>query len=152
MFCSGCLWWLCSGWLFVAQNHSSHSVLYICVMPVHWCCLQWVICSDVVVAQNHSSHSVLYICVMTVHCYLQWVVGSDVVVAQNHGNLCVWYNIDAPERVTLFPIKVSASVHTLCPDCLNLLTLDSSVMFQSTVSPLPWHSLCLCTFCITSSK
>ncbi|KAI0233465.1 hypothetical protein LSAT2_016275, partial [Lamellibrachia satsuma] len=37
--------------------------------------------------------------------YVQWVLGSDVVVAQNHGNLCVWYNIDAPERVTLFPIK-----------------------------------------------
>ena len=37
---------------------------------------------------------------------LQWVPGSDVVVAQNRGNLCVWYNIDAPERVTMFPIKV----------------------------------------------
>ena len=85
-------------------------------------------------------------------CCLQWVVGSDVVVAQNHGNLCVWYNIDAPERVTLFPIKVSASVHTLCPDRLNELTLDSSVMLQSTVSSRSWHSLCLRTFDITSSK
>jgi len=37
---------------------------------------------------------------------LQWVPGSDVVVAQNRGNLCVWYNIDAAERVTMFPIKV----------------------------------------------
>ena len=27
------------------------------------------------------------------------------VVAQNRGNLCVWYNIDAPERVTMFPMK-----------------------------------------------
>ena len=35
----------------------------------------------------------------------QWVPGSDVVVAQNRGNLCVWYNIDAPERVTMFPMK-----------------------------------------------
>ena len=30
---------------------------------------------------------------------------SDVVVAQNRENLCVWYNVDAPERVTMFPIK-----------------------------------------------
>ncbi|KAK3091661.1 hypothetical protein FSP39_021624, partial [Pinctada imbricata] len=37
--------------------------------------------------------------------YVQWVPSSDVVVAQNRGNLCVWYNIDAPERVTMFPIK-----------------------------------------------
>lgn len=27
------------------------------------------------------------------------------VVAQSLNNLCVWYNIDTPERVTLFPIK-----------------------------------------------
>lgn len=39
--------------------------------------------------------------------YVQWVPGSDVVVAQNRGNLCVWYTIDSPERVTMFPIKVS---------------------------------------------
>ncbi|KAG8430927.1 hypothetical protein GDO86_019734 [Hymenochirus boettgeri] len=37
--------------------------------------------------------------------YVQWVPGSDVVVAQNRSNLCVWYNIDSPERVTMFPIK-----------------------------------------------
>ncbi|XP_071116630.1 intraflagellar transport protein 172 homolog isoform X1 [Haliotis cracherodii] len=37
--------------------------------------------------------------------YVQWVPSSDVVVAQNRGNLCVWYNIDAPERVTMFPLK-----------------------------------------------
>lgn len=36
----------------------------------------------------------------------QWVPLSDVVVAQNTDNLCVWYNIDMPERVTMFPIKV----------------------------------------------
>uniref|UniRef100_A0A8D0F765 IFT80/172/WDR35 TPR domain-containing protein n=1 Tax=Strix occidentalis caurina TaxID=311401 RepID=A0A8D0F765_STROC len=27
------------------------------------------------------------------------------VVAQNRNSLCVWYNIDAPERVTMFPLK-----------------------------------------------
>ncbi|XP_048371540.1 intraflagellar transport protein 172 homolog [Sphaerodactylus townsendi] len=37
--------------------------------------------------------------------YVQWVPGSDVVVAQNRNSLCVWYNIDTPERVTMFPIK-----------------------------------------------
>ena len=38
-------------------------------------------------------------------CVRQWVPGSDVVVAQSQTNLCIWYNIDAPERVTMFPIK-----------------------------------------------
>ncbi|XP_043216719.1 intraflagellar transport protein 172 homolog isoform X2 [Amphibalanus amphitrite] len=37
--------------------------------------------------------------------FVQWVPGSDVVVAQSQTNLCIWYNIDAPERVTMFPIK-----------------------------------------------
>eukprot|EP00049_Salpingoeca_infusionum_P011387 m.198132 g.198132 ORF g.198132 m.198132 type:complete len:1733 (+) comp14914_c0_seq4:203-5401(+) len=37
--------------------------------------------------------------------YVQWVPGSDVVVAQNRKNLCVWYSIDHPERVTSFEIK-----------------------------------------------
>lgn len=37
--------------------------------------------------------------------YVQWVPGSDIVVAQNRGNLCVWYNIEAPQKVTMFSIK-----------------------------------------------
>jgi intraflagellar transport protein 172 len=37
--------------------------------------------------------------------YVQWVPDSDVVVAQNRGDLCVWYSIDAPDRVTIVPIK-----------------------------------------------
>mmetsp|Transcript_26671 Transcript_26671/g.67756 ORF Transcript_26671/g.67756 Transcript_26671/m.67756 type:complete len:1759 (-) Transcript_26671:158-5434(-) len=37
--------------------------------------------------------------------YVQWVPDSDVVVAQNRGNLCVWYSINAPDRVTLHEIK-----------------------------------------------
>merc|ERR1719409_2087099 len=37
--------------------------------------------------------------------YVQWVPGSDVVVAQNRGQLCVWYSIEAPDRVTLHEIK-----------------------------------------------
>lgn len=42
--------------------------------------------------------------------YVQWVPGSDVVVAQNRSNLCVWYNIDSPEKVTMLPLKVGRSV------------------------------------------
>ncbi|CAG0880914.1 unnamed protein product [Cyprideis torosa] len=37
--------------------------------------------------------------------FVSWVFGSDVVVAQNRDNLCVWYNIESPERVTVVPIK-----------------------------------------------
>lgn len=37
--------------------------------------------------------------------YVQWVPNSDVVVAQNRSELCVWYNIDSPDRVTVVPIK-----------------------------------------------
>lgn len=37
--------------------------------------------------------------------YVQWVPNSDVVVAQNRNNLCVWYNILAPDQVTIQTIK-----------------------------------------------
>ncbi|KAJ3205663.1 hypothetical protein HDU82_005043 [Entophlyctis luteolus] len=37
--------------------------------------------------------------------YVQWVPNSDVVVAQSRNNLCIWYAIESPERVTIFPIK-----------------------------------------------
>eukprot|EP01041_Mallomonas_annulata_P001132 gene1132-2194_t len=37
--------------------------------------------------------------------YVQWVPNSDVVVAQNRNNLCVWYNIHAPDQITNQPIK-----------------------------------------------
>ena len=37
--------------------------------------------------------------------YVQWVPNSDVVVAQNRSSLCVWYNISAPDQVTLHSIK-----------------------------------------------
>uniref|UniRef100_A0A668A2T2 Intraflagellar transport protein 172 homolog n=1 Tax=Myripristis murdjan TaxID=586833 RepID=A0A668A2T2_9TELE len=37
--------------------------------------------------------------------YVQWVPGSDVVVAQNRGNLCIWYSIDSPDTITMFPLK-----------------------------------------------
>ncbi|XP_041357336.1 intraflagellar transport protein 172 homolog isoform X2 [Gigantopelta aegis] len=50
--------------------------------------------------ESQQKNSILNYC-----SYVQWVPGSDVVVAQNRGSLCVWYNIDSPERVTMFPIK-----------------------------------------------
>merc|ERR1719487_2262857 len=37
--------------------------------------------------------------------YVQWVPDSDVVVAQNRAQLCVWYSIGSPDRVTLHEIK-----------------------------------------------
>lgn len=37
--------------------------------------------------------------------YVQWVPQSDVVVAQSRENLCVWYSINTPDRVSMFPIK-----------------------------------------------
>lgn len=37
--------------------------------------------------------------------YVQWVPFSDVVVAQNRASLCVWYNIHAPDQVTIQTIK-----------------------------------------------
>ena len=37
--------------------------------------------------------------------FVQWVPNSDVIIAQSRDNMCVWYNIDAPERVTMMPIK-----------------------------------------------
>jgi intraflagellar transport protein 172 len=37
--------------------------------------------------------------------FVQWVTGSDVVVAQTRDSMAVWYNIDAPERVSLTTVK-----------------------------------------------
>eukprot|EP00882_Tetradesmus_deserticola_P033197 GHRQ01037900.1.p1 GENE.GHRQ01037900.1~~GHRQ01037900.1.p1 ORF type:complete len:191 (+),score=69.14 GHRQ01037900.1:939-1511(+) len=37
--------------------------------------------------------------------YVQWVPGSDVVVAQSRSNLCVWYSVKNPDRVTMISIK-----------------------------------------------
>ena len=37
--------------------------------------------------------------------YAQWVPNSEVVVAQNRNNLCVWYSIENPDKVTIYNIK-----------------------------------------------
>ncbi|KAJ1542591.1 hypothetical protein HK096_009222, partial [Nowakowskiella sp. JEL0078] len=49
---------------------------------------------------SQTRTTLLYYC-----SYVQWVPNSDVVVAQSHGNLCIWYTIDSPERVTTVSIK-----------------------------------------------
>ncbi|XP_065212288.1 intraflagellar transport protein 172 homolog [Planococcus citri] len=50
--------------------------------------------------RSTESHSILTYCT-----FVQWVPGSDVVVAQSRNNACVWYNIDTPDRLSIFPIK-----------------------------------------------
>ncbi|KER27764.1 hypothetical protein T265_05253 [Opisthorchis viverrini] len=42
---------------------------------------------------------------LTLCSYVQWVPQSDVVVAQSRDSLCIWYNIEATDRVTSIPIK-----------------------------------------------
>jgi len=42
--------------------------------------------------------------------YVQWVPLSDVVVAQNRGNLCVWYNIEDPDKVVIYNIANKGDV------------------------------------------
>ena len=50
--------------------------------------------------KTQTRHALLTYC-----SYAQWVPNSDVVVAQNRGNLCVWYSLESPDRVTNFPIR-----------------------------------------------
>ncbi|CAF93921.1 unnamed protein product, partial [Tetraodon nigroviridis] len=63
--------------------------------------------------------------------YVQWVPGSDVVVAQNRGNLCIWYSIDSPESITMFPIK---------GDIVDLQRADgkTAVMVTEGVTTVPY--------------
>ena len=37
--------------------------------------------------------------------FVAWVPDSDVVVAQNRDNLCVWYSIEEPDKMTMYSIK-----------------------------------------------
>eukprot|EP00357_Protocruzia_adherens_P015873 CAMPEP_0115035232 /NCGR_PEP_ID=MMETSP0216-20121206/41287_1 /TAXON_ID=223996 /ORGANISM="Protocruzia adherens, Strain Boccale" /LENGTH=1713 /DNA_ID=CAMNT_0002414595 /DNA_START=1 /DNA_END=5142 /DNA_ORIENTATION=+ len=50
--------------------------------------------------KEQTKHTLLNYCN-----YVQWVPNSDVVVAQNRNNLCVWYTIDDPDKVTIYSIK-----------------------------------------------
>lgn len=49
---------------------------------------------------SQSRHQLLSFCT-----YVQWVPNSDVIVAQSRSNMCVWYNVAAPDQVTSIPIK-----------------------------------------------
>ena len=85
----------------------------------------------------------------------QWVPGSDVVVAQNKGTLCVWYNIDAPERVTTFPIRGDVEdierinnhteVHTHFLSRFSPTSVSLTVSITHTFWP-PWACFSLGTF------
>lgn len=48
--------------------------------------------------------------------YVQWVPQSDVVVGQNKNSLCVWYNIDMPDKPNMIPLKVS-NYQGITPEC-----------------------------------
>eukprot|EP00798_Chlamydomonas_sp_ICE-L_P014196 gene14196-20166_t len=62
--------------------------------------LQTVRITDMVTKTNEERTTLLNMC-----SYVQWVPQTDVVVAQSRQNLCVWYSINNPDRVSMFPIK-----------------------------------------------
>jgi len=53
----------------------------------------------------YDIHSQTRITLLNFCNYVQWVPDSDVVVAQNRSQLCVWYSINAPDRMNLHEIK-----------------------------------------------
>ena len=61
-----------------------------------------------VVAQTRST-------LLTYCSFVTWVPGSDVAVAQSRNQLCVWYNIFAPDKVTTKAIKGDVEVCILAP-------------------------------------
>lgn len=73
--------------------------------------------------------------------YVQWVPGSDVLVAQNQNNLCVWYNIEAPERVTMSSIRV----------CQHQGILDIGLINSSWLSPEETLKVIWCSLSTTHS-
>eukprot|EP00744_Colponema_vietnamica_P003231 GILI01004982.1.p1 GENE.GILI01004982.1~~GILI01004982.1.p1 ORF type:complete len:1648 (-),score=437.85 GILI01004982.1:177-5084(-) len=61
--------------------------------------------------------------------YVQWVPFSDVVVAQNRSDLCVWYTIDNPDRVTIVPIKGDVEGIERTPGKTEVIVDDGAVTF-----------------------
>ena len=37
--------------------------------------------------------------------FVQWIPNSEVLVAQERKNVCVWYNVDDPDKVKIIPVK-----------------------------------------------
>ena len=37
--------------------------------------------------------------------FVQWIPNSEVLVAQERKNLCVWYNVDDPDKVKIITVK-----------------------------------------------
>ncbi|KAJ3395502.1 hypothetical protein HDU92_005616 [Lobulomyces angularis] len=70
--------------------------------------------------------------------YVQWVPNSDVIVAQSRNNLCIWYSVAFPKRVTMFPIKgdiedierVDGKTEVIVDEGVNTVsyTLDESLI------------------------
>ncbi|XP_054716571.1 intraflagellar transport protein 172 homolog [Uloborus diversus] len=58
--------------------------------------------------------------------FVQWVPGSDVVVAQNRGSLCVWYNIESPDKITIMPIKGDVIEIQRSDDKTDVIVSDGS--------------------------
>ena len=83
--------------------------------------------------------------------YVQWVPESDVVVGQNRDNLNVWYNIDQPEKVTVYPIKGPSFLHTALHLSSRALALSSysynSLNSKSCLAYLIFDSFLIFNFC-----
>ena len=37
--------------------------------------------------------------------FVQWIPNSEVLVAQERKNVCVWYNVDDPDKMKIIPVK-----------------------------------------------
>ena len=37
--------------------------------------------------------------------FVQWIPNSEVLIAQERKNVCVWYNVDDPDKVKIIPVK-----------------------------------------------
>jgi len=62
--------------------------------------------------------------------YVNWVPGSDVVVAQNRTNICVWYSIDEPDKVTMHAIKGDVESIERSGNKTEVLVDDGQGMFS----------------------
>jgi len=62
--------------------------------------------------------------------YVNWVPGSDVVVAQNRTNICVWYSIDEPDKVTMHAVKGDVESIERSGNKTEVLVDDGQGMFS----------------------
>ncbi len=79
---------------------------------------------NLVDVETLSKTSVLNYCT-----FVSWVTGSDVVVAQTRDSMAVWYNIDAPERVSLVQVKYCCCSFLLLACCFYSCSLVILFLF-----------------------